>query len=244
MVKMDFIDFLEKADDYLIPPAMPLGLFPSETAEKIMPYRGIKSRDVDVSTFQKFVSDIGAYECLEGDMWKGRSAHTVRAIAEEIMLHREEHDLQLTPSNLMACFTLGWAIQACSTRSVPTSKLCRVIGDLPGVWINGRFSPNANGLPVFNFLMEGGLKYWRLIETFQQASYRQIPLMIGGLLRLKGWSAADVELDRLFESVALRPGSRYLVTNAIISSNLPKKLYMQKLSGADKGGVLEGALGL
>jgi hypothetical protein len=186
MVKMDFLAFLERTENYILPPAIHLGVFPTEIAEKIECFRGLKTCSVDVNTFQKFVYAIGAYESLQGDMWKGRSVHFMRAIAEEIILQREAGHLQLTPDNLMGCFTLGWVIEACSNRPAPISRLSTALGDLPGAWINGRFSPSANGLSVFNFLMEGGLKYWRLVEAFQKASYRQIPLMIGGGVTVEG----------------------------------------------------------
>lgn len=241
---MDFHRFLSEVEDFLIPPGLPLGDFSETAASHIISFQGIRIDTVEWRTFSNFLLKLSDFEDEDFQCHRGRASSMMQRLAEEILTQRDLGLYRLTISSFVDCYSYDGLIKTFERRPDTSSKVYHVISELPGTMHDKHFVPGPNTEEIAQFFLAAALSNFRKIEAYQLACYRQIPLMIGGMLRLKGRATAERELARLFEDLESRPGSRYPVVSAITSSNLPKDLYMRKLSRADRGSVLELALGL
>lgn len=241
---MDFHRFLSDTEDFLIPPGLLLGGFSEATASHIISFQGIRIDTVEWKTFSNFLWQLSDFDDEDFQFHRSRAHSMMQGLAEEILIQRDLGLYQLTISSFVDCYSYVGLIETFKRRPDTNSRVYRIFSELPGTMHGTHFVPGPRTEALAQFFLAGALSNIRKIEAHQLACYRQIPLMIGGMLRLKGRAAAELELARLFEYLESRPRSRYPVVSAITSSNLPRDLYMRRLSGADRGSVLEHALGL
>jgi hypothetical protein len=241
---MDFQRFLSETEDFLIPPGLSLSGFSAAAASHLISFQGIRIDTVGWRTFSDFLTKLSDFEDEDFQFHRGRAHSMMHGLAQEILIQRDLGLYRLTISSFVDCYSYDGLIETFKRRPDTSSSVYRIISELPGTMHGTHFVPGPQTEALAQFFLAAALSNIRKIESHQLACYRQIPLMIGGMLRLKGRPAAELELARLFEYLESRPSSRYSVVSAITSSKLPRDLYMRRLSRADRGSVLEHALGL
>jgi hypothetical protein len=132
----------------------------------------------------------------------------------------------------------------CARDSAAKDRLKHHLINFPGWLDKGDFVPGREAYEQYGFCSMMSYEVVVEIAKFIKNRHREIPLYIGGALRLGGAVRARKECDLLFEALKGRPYTRVSVVEALRSSRLETRLYLDHLTQSERGVSLEDALGL